>query len=238
MYLRNSPRHYLRVSESFLLTHQRIDIVRLALCLVLLFVVPFSYSQRILKIGISALNPPFETLADQNNHYFGFDVDIIGEICKRMDVHCQFIHTHFKDLFIKLTAHEINLALDAIIITPNRQEGFIFSLPYLESSAQFITESSSAINKPEDIRNKIIGIRGGTLYKNLSEDIYHNQVTVREYLNYQAVMEALHKHDVDVVLMNSPGANYWFANNNSEYKLIGPKIPVGEGYGIMASEDE
>ena len=204
---------------------------------ILLLVLPLSYAKTLL-IGTTSQNPPFSSLADQNNHFYGFDIDMMGEVCKRIKLSCKFTPFIFNDLFTALKARKIDLAIAAIIITTDRQQEFLFSLPYLRSKAQFITKLQSKINQPDDIKNKKTGVRRGTPFKTLALKLYNHQINVTEYPEMASLFEGLNNDTVDVVLTNAEAAKYWFASNSNVYKLIGTPILTGAGYGILANKDQ
>lgn len=190
-----------------------------------------------LIVGTNAQNPPFSSIADQKDHFYGFEIDIMSEICQRIKYQCRFTTVLFDNLFSELKAQTIDVAIAAIIITQEIKKDFILSIPYLESTAQFMTTGQSPINKPEDIKNKRVGIRSETHYKDLALSIYNNLVTVVEFPSIETLLEGLEDNKVDAVLISSEAATYWFANNSTLYKIIGSKIPIGEGYGIIANKD-
>ncbi len=204
--------------------------------LILVFLLPLSYAKPLL-IGTTSQNPPFNSLADQKDHFYGFDIDIMGEICRRIKSPCQFTPLVFNDLFTQLANNKIDLATAAIIITPERQQQFLFSLPYLESSAQFMVTQESTLTNPNHLTNKNIGTRLGTPFAGIARNIYKNQIHVTEFRDIGELLDGLNDGDVDAVLMDTEAARNWYSNTNSLYKLIGTPIPVGNGYGIMANKD-
>lgn len=189
-----------------------------------------------LTIGTAPQNLPFSSLADQQNHFYGFDIDIMTAICKSMHAKCNFVPVIFNDLFGQVSKGKIDLAIAAIINT--NQNDFLFSLPYLESEGQFMTLQQSKINFPIDLVGKKIGTREGTPFKGLAQDIYNNQSTVIEYPTIENLLDGLRKNEVDAIFTNAGGARYWFYNNADIYKLIGSQIPVGSGYVIMANKGQ
>ena len=205
--------------------------------LILLLALPLSHAQNLL-IGTTAQNPPFNSLADQNGNFYGFDIDIMGEVCKRIQARCQFTPIIFNNLFTQLEAEKIDLAIAAIIITPYRQQDFLFSLPYLNSSALFMTKHQSNINTPKDIINKRVGTRHGTPFKELALQIYTDKITIVDVPDIPDLMDGLNNNTIDVVLMDAEAAKNWVSNNSNIYKLVGNPIPVGNGYGIMANKDQ
>lgn len=213
------------------------DVMTKLLFLVLFLVVPLSFAKT-LTIGTTTQNPPFSSLADQKDHFYGFDIDIMGAICQRLKLQCQLTPLVFNDLFTALATHKIDLAIGAIVITESEEKQFLFSLPYLESNAQFITKQLSSIKKSQDILNKKVGVRRGTPFKNLALTLYHNQITIREFAEIDDLLNALSTDAIDVILTNAAAAKYWYSNNSNNYKLIGSQIPTGHGYGIMANLDQ
>lgn len=197
-----------------------------------------SHAQQALTIGTSAQNPPFASLADKNGNFSGFDIDIMSEVCSQLKVTCKFEPVLFNDLFPELLAHKIDLAIAAIMITPYRQEQFLFSIPYLASNAQFITTNQSAISSSKDIINKRVGTRLGTPLKALALSIFPNNIKTVDYPEVDILIDGLNNTTNDIVLMDAASAKSYYANNSSKYKLVGGPIPVGYGYGIMANRDQ
>ena len=209
----------------------------LLLAIALLFSIPYATALT-LTIGTTRHNPPFSSFADKKDHFYGFDIDIMGEICRRIQAKCQFSPLLFDHIANQLKAGQIDAAIASIIITEKSQQDFLFSLPYLESNGQFITKEDSPINKPEEITNKYVGVRLGTPFAELARKIYKEQVKITPYPDMPQLMEGLADGQVNVILTNDKAARYWCANMDHFCKLIGSKIPIGDGYGIMTRPDQ
>lgn len=191
-----------------------------------------------LLIGVSPLNPPFETWDGKPNAFHGFDIDLMMEICRRLNNVCEFTPVQFNDLFPRITAGTLDLVISSVIITPTRKKNFLFSLPYMESNCRFVTRTGSSIVKPEDIAGKVVGTRLGTPYGPLAETIYKNTIKTKTFPYISDLMKALNKGEVDAVLMDNEAAKYWAYNVDDQYAMIGDNIPIGNGYGIMAALDQ
>ncbi|HHT9897354.1 transporter substrate-binding domain-containing protein [Legionella pneumophila] len=188
-----------------------------------------------LTIGIVPNDPPFSISADKN-HFFGFDIELITELCKQIKVQCQFKPMQFSQLFNDLNEGNIDLAIAAITITNERQQTFLFSLPYLVSEARFITTANSLIDNPEKLPNKKVGIIEGSIFKQLIAQEFKGN-PIKEFSSTNQLITALNQQEVDVLLMDDFSADYWIANNNTLFKGVGKSFPVGIGYGIMAKMD-
>ena len=207
------------------------------LFLFLLFQV-FASEAQILKVGTMRENPPFSSTSDQKGNLFGFDIDIMGEVCKRMKVTCHFSSGLYPDLFTTLLEHKVDVSIGGIVITVQQEQDFLFSIPYLESSGQFVTKGTSAINLPKELENKRVGLSFGRLFERIIRKIYNNHLEFVTFPNNEALMTGLSDGTVDAVFMNAATAKFWVANNSTDYKLIGSPVPTGAGYGIVANKGQ
>ncbi len=198
----------------------------------------FSLQAQALTIGTLGNYPPFSSLADQDNHFFGFEVDLIEAICHRIKRPCTLKPINIKEVQQDLMYNKIDLAIAAYIIPDTPPSGYIFSLPYLASSAEFITHKNSPISTLDQLVHKKIGVKHGTLFDDLLEERYGANVTIKKYMNREELVTALNKNDIDAVLVDSVAADYWVVNTGGLYKIVGTKIPIGNGYGILANVGE
>ncbi|KTD22771.1 arginine 3rd transport system periplasmic binding protein [Legionella lansingensis] len=187
-------------------------------------------------IGTLPYAPPFAMAADSKEDFFGFDIELMNEICTRIKITCKFKPLKVPELFSELLEGKIDLAMAAISITESRQDDFLFSLPYLTSNAQFLTNSGSELNSIEDIRNKKVGIEKGTLFKMVVLEQFSNEAQIIEYPSIDEAFKGLTNNEVDILIMDAGAAKYWAATATPDFKLVGDKIPVGVGYGIMANK--
>ena len=208
---------------------------------IILFIFFFSWTLncfgQTVTIGILPFNPPFEMEADKKGHYFGFDVDLMNAICTRGQMECQFISGTLPELFNLLSKGKIDLAMGAISITPQRQQTYLFSLPYLASYGHFITKQNSKIQSISDLIGKRVGVLKGSLYQQLAKDILNNQVNVIEFDASSGIIEGLINGKIDAALMDEGSAWYWKAANDQIIKLLGDHYKVGIGYGIISTMD-
>ncbi|WP_165481191.1 transporter substrate-binding domain-containing protein [Legionella impletisoli] len=187
-----------------------------------------------LLIGTSQLNPPFEMMATKPDHFYGFDIDMMLEICRRMNQECVFKTVMFNEIFPEIDQGTLDLAIWSIIITSEREKNYSFSMPYLQSEVRFITLKDSPIDTPNDIAGKTVGIRFGSPFGDVAKDIYQNDIIIKQYPLVSDLIEGLNQKEIDAAILDNEAAEYWAANNDELYKLIGSKLPVGKGYGILA----
>lgn len=203
--------------------------------LFLMLIVPLTYAKS-LRIGTTSSFPPFSYAATGSGHLFGFDVEMIEEICKRIDTSCKFVVMPYNDLLVELKKGKIDLAVSAIIITPKMKDDFIFSIPYLKSYGRFVTIKESEIKTIAEIRNKKVGTRKDTPFNDAALQLFNNKVKIQVYPLLANLLEALKNKTVDVAFMNNEAAEYWVANSSKAYRFVGEEIAVGNGYVIVANK--
>ena len=209
------------------------------------FLLPVSYSQSLI-IGTTADNPPFASLADNKSNFYGFEIDIMMEICSRIQAQCQFQPILFNDTLKVFEQGKLDLAI-ATIIAPMfdspEAEQFLFSAPYLLSSAQFLVRADSSIQTLQDIRYQKVGVRlsslfGGTPFKDYIVSMYNKQLSVTMYYSMSDLIYALQNLVEKAVFTNTHTVNYWYTNNKDQFRLIGDPFPIGNGYVIMGKLGE
>lgn len=193
-------------------------------------------------IGVDQINPPMSTRTDNADHFIGFEIDIMDEICRRLRMDCGFQAVRANQIIETLESGKIDFAMDSIIIPKFRLYGLVLSLPYLPSYGQFMALKSSSINKIDDIPGKTIGVRLGAFQVNIDSDMYIKHMfkdtpKIKSYYTISELLAALEEKEVDVVFINRYATNYWSSTNQGLYKLIGDAAYMGNGYGIMSTNE-
>jgi ABC-type amino acid transport substrate-binding protein len=203
--------------------------------LLLILIVPQTYAKN-LRVGTTSSFPPFSYTATDSGHLFGFDVELIEQICQRIDSSCEFVVMPYNDLFVELKKGKIDLAVSAIIITPKMKDDFIFSIPYLKSYGRFVTTQESKIKTIAQIRNKKVGTRKDTPFNDAASQLFNKKVKIEVFPVLATLLEALKSKTVDAAFMNNEAAEYWVANSSKAYHFVGEEIAVGNGYVIVGNK--
>ncbi|GGI92697.1 transporter substrate-binding domain-containing protein [Legionella impletisoli] len=207
--------------------------MRQLLTIIFLLGMTFAHAEP-LKIGAIPFYPPFEIQGDKEGQLSGFDIDLIMAICKEIDQECMIQPTVFKDIIPKLLTNEINLAASAIIITKEREQFMLFSLPYLASYLQFMTLKSNPLQDLTELKGKIVATITGSVISDYLHDRYGKTITVKEYQQFPDMLDGLMNKQVDLVLIDYYAAQYWIVASGNQLKFVGEKLPFGTGYGFAA----
>lgn len=203
--------------------------------IMMLLISTFSFSHS-LKVGVGVSGPPIVERINtaQGPYYFGFCIDLMNNICKRIGKKCTYHEITLNNQFDLLNNGKIDLLILTKPYTPLGLKQYVISVPYAVSKIQFITLKNSPINNVGDIKNKKIGVIKDTFYGLLLQSPYHDDNQILAYNLVPDLLSALAQHNIDVIVLNSVIA--FSLNNNDLYsiKLIGQALPLGEGYGIIA----
>lgn len=90
-----------------------------------------------LLIGTEGTYPPF-TFHNDKGELTGFDVEIIKEVAKRLEVKPEFLETSWDAMFAGLDAKRFDLVANQVGIREDRQEKYDFSDPYISSAAVLV----------------------------------------------------------------------------------------------------
>lgn len=186
-----------------------------------------------IMIGIDPGNPPFVFQINAGDIYSGFDIDLITEICKRIQASCSFKPMPFSSYFTALQSGEIQLAIGAITITNERQQSFLFSLPYMQTNTRFITLKQTPIDSITQLQSKKIGVINGSILVQYLNNAFGASISTIGYPDLRGILYGLQTDEIDAAFLDDATASFWKANAFNPIKIIGPKITIGSGYGIM-----
>jgi polar amino acid transport system substrate-binding protein len=117
----------------------------------------------VIKVGTSADYPPFESV-DANGNKVGFDVDLMTEIAKRLDVKLEWVDMPFDSLIAAVQEGKIDASISAFNYSEERDQSIDFSEAYYTSEDAFTVADGFAgtIVIPEDVAAYKIGVQTGT----------------------------------------------------------------------------
>ncbi|ORE85342.1 amino acid ABC transporter substrate-binding protein [Aurantimonas sp. 22II-16-19i] len=108
----------------------------------------------VFRVGTEGTYAPF-TYHDASGKLVGFDVEIGEEVARRLGVEPQFVEGKWDGLIAGLSADRYDAVINQVGITPERQQRFDFSDPYIVSKAVLIVkDGNEEIKGFEDLEGK------------------------------------------------------------------------------------
>jgi L-cystine transport system substrate-binding protein len=149
----------------------------------------------------------------------GYEVEIVKELGKRLDLDIKFVEMGLDGMLTSLNSGQVDLAVNDIEITAEREEKFTFSEPYKYSFGTAIVRKSdhSGIESLEDLKGKKaagaatsvymqVGRDYGAeeaIYDNVTNDVYlrdveigRTDVILNDYFLQKLALEAFPEFDI------------------------------------------
>ena len=134
-----------------------------------------------LRVGMSGGYFPFTFV--QQDELQGFEVDVMNAVGEEAGLDIAFETMSFSGLVGALDAGRIDTIANQITITPEREEAFVFTQPYVIDGAQVVTkEGNDEIEGVEDLRGKSVAVNLGSNFEQLLRDLpYADEIDIRTY---------------------------------------------------------
>ena len=115
---------------------------------------------KVLKVGTDPDFPPFEYYLKDKNVFTGSDIELVQLLSKKMGYDkVEFIPTPFDKLLTDLDAKKYDLAIGALVSTPERKAGYALSDAYLKTFSVALGKKVGTKLTGEKDREKIKGKR-------------------------------------------------------------------------------
>lgn len=146
--------------------------------------------KKVLKVATPGTYQPTSFYND-NNELVGYEVDMVKEIGKRLNIKVKFVETGFDQAFTSVDSGRVDISLNNFDITPKRQKKYNISTPYKYGVGGMIVRADGSSNMVKKIlatgKEKAAGA-SGTEYmkvaqKQGAELVTYDNVTGDVYLN-------------------------------------------------------
>ena len=159
-------------------------------------------------VGVSADYPPFEFYTD-NFQLDGYDIALIREIGNRLGLQVRLQDQVFAGLSGALQLGQIDVAISAISITPEREAVVDFSNVYYVGEDAILghPDETYEINTPRDLAAYFIGVQKGSVYEDWIRDELIETGLMPEdhlfvYLDIKDAFADLLEDKIDVVVLD------------------------------------
>ncbi len=98
----------------------------------------------VVSIATDATFPPFETVDEKTKDLTGFDIELMRAIAKETGLNFEFVNIGWDPMLAGLAQCQYDAAIAAITITPERQQQFLFSEPYVNAGQIVVINKANA----------------------------------------------------------------------------------------------
>jgi polar amino acid transport system substrate-binding protein len=144
--------------------------------------------------------PPF-SFRNSNGAWSGFEPDLISEVCKRMQAECSLKGMAWDGLIPALRSKQVDVIMNSMSITPEREQVVDFSDPYIETPALWVGDAALELTPtPEGLKGKIIGVQGSTSHSAYVKEYFGKGSTIRYYNDQDDLLADLRSGRIDIML--------------------------------------
>lgn len=162
-----------------------------------------------LRVGSLTVYAPFEYMDSATGQYEGFDMDLVRELGKREGYKIEIVSMTLDGLIPSLMADNIDVAVSALTITPERSEKVDFTKPYINAGLTVMTTRDNApkIKSLKDLEGKClcaeIGSSGALFMKRIPG------TTIRTFNSAADAFLELNKNGCYAMLNDGPVNKYF-----------------------------
>jgi polar amino acid transport system substrate-binding protein len=180
-----------------------------------------------LTVGSDIPYPPFEQGSPPD--YTGFDIDLVDEIAKRLDLTPKIVDTSFSTIFADQQAGKFDLVGSSTTITPARSKKVTFSIPYFHADQSLMVQKGGDLQSIDDITSDTrIAVQQGTTGQAYAED--KTDAQVQAFPEIGTAFNAVQAGQVDGVINDFAVSAY--ALKKYPDLDVPETIPTGEDYGF------
>ena len=191
----------------------------------------------VIKMGVSADFPPFESYADDAVTFVGFDIDLMQEICNRLGMELQIKDMNFDAIVTAVQTGKLDVGVSGITITDERKESVAFSDPYFVASQSILVPKDSPITSYEDLVNGdyTAGVQLGTTGDIMASEKISGRVS--QYEKYGDALAALLAGKNDCMVLDTGVADAFAAANDLVVVGTFGEATDSENYGIAIAKE-
>ncbi|HEY3211126.1 MAG TPA: basic amino acid ABC transporter substrate-binding protein [Actinomycetota bacterium] len=190
-----------------------------------------------LTVGSCLNYKPFEFY--EGNTLKGFDVEVMQEIAKRLNLKVEWVKADFDTIFTALAAGQFDAVAAASTIKPERQQVVDFSDPYYNARQSLTVNTSKTpdITSTDQLTSgQVVGVQKGTTGKDWAEaNLGTKGIKVKTFTEITDAFTDLEAGQI-VGIINDEPSSQSEVESRPGLKVVQP-IDTGEFYGIAVGKD-
>ncbi|MEN2667137.1 amino acid ABC transporter substrate-binding protein [Listeria aquatica] len=106
-----------------------------------------------ITVGTEGTYRPFTFHDSKTNKLTGFDIDVVKEVAKRLDLKVKFEETQWDSMFAGLNSSRFDVVANQVGINKEREKKYDLSVPYSKSTAVIVTaKDNDSIKTTADLK--------------------------------------------------------------------------------------
>ena len=168
-----------------------------------------------LRMGLDDSFPPMGY--DDDGEIVGFDIDLAGEVCKKLGVELELVPIVWAQNVQELNDNNIDCIWNGMSVSDDREAAMNLSEPYMKNRQVIVTLKGSGIESLADLADKSVILQRGSTASLALDDDPELKASLRggaatEVENNVLAMYELQKGNGDAVLMDEVVAQYYVSH--------------------------
>lgn len=179
-------------------------------------------------LGLDQNFPPMGFL-DESGTITGFDIDVAGEVCKRLGVKLVLKPIDWDEKEDELNSGKIDCIWNGLSVTPDREQSMNLSDPYMKNELIFIVLEDSDAKGLRDLAGKTVGVQSGsTGEEELERSSIYPDIKAKRYDTALEVIDRLNAGEIDVALIDSVLSYYCIFSSETQYYILSESLAEEE----------
>lgn len=183
-------------------------------------------------VGFDKEFPPMGFVADDGS-YTGFDLDLAGEVAKRLKLELKLQPIDWNAKNMELDSGNIDCIWNGFTIN-GREDEYTWTKPYMNNNQIVVVLAESSIQSFADVQGKVIAVQDDSsalsAIEGNAEFAAMPAETVKTATNLNALME-LDSGAVDAVVMDEIVARYNIEKKGANYRVL-DEVVGAEEFGV------
>jgi polar amino acid transport system substrate-binding protein len=189
-----------------------------------------------LMVGMEVGYPPMEYLDKDGTTTIGFDVELAQKMADLLGLKLEIVNTAWDGIFAALDKGEFDMIMSSVSITPERQEKYILTAPYISNKIVLAVakNSTTGITDIASLNGKKVAVQNATTSDDFAKDLLTKGSTfeINRYEKVTQCYDELALGRVDAILVDEVvAAAYLDVSNiiwrNSEGEPMGICLKKG-----------
>lgn len=196
----------------------------------------------VVTVGTEGVYAPF-TFLDEKGVITGYDVEVVQEIARRVNLEVKFVPTPWDSMFLALDARKFDLVANQISKNPKRAEKYAFSDDYLVSAAQIIVRGDrpgTFGNGYADLKGLKVGTGVGSNYTKQLEEFNQkngNAIELKYYDgNLTTVLQDIVAGRLDATVNDRLTVGYNAKKLGTNVKVVGKPLDFEPSYFVFRKD--
>ena len=196
----------------------------------------------VLTIAVDDTYLPME-FRDDDNDLVGFDIDLGNALAEQLGVKAEFVTVAWDGIFTGLTSNQYDVIISSTSITPERQESYSQSDPYIANGIVIVSrvDDTSKATTFEELAGSTVGVQLETSADVAAQTLQEEtgtDITLKQFDGMLDAFSALEGKQIDYVMTDEAVAQYYVAQKPETFVISTTTPLTNEPIGVTARKED